>query len=139
MRREARSQLGKRLEGRRPQGVPLRAQRRRGTRPEAGCREAKRLEAQVEELLALAGNKKRKLPLAVRCDRVLATPTDPSWDEAMLNTREHLRTAMRQLSLLLNREFRVSEKRDEKVETAAAVIFPAPAPSHSPRQSHREK
>ncbi len=71
--------------------------------------EAKRLEAEVEGLLALAGNKKRKLPLSVRCERVLEAPADPSWDATMLGVRERLRGTMRELSLMLSREFRISE------------------------------
>ena len=69
--------------------------------------EAKRLEAEVEELLARTGNKNRKLPLVVRCERVLEAPADPGWNAEMLTLREQLRESMRTLSLMLNRDFRV--------------------------------
>jgi uncharacterized protein len=71
--------------------------------------EARQFEQEVENLLVLLGNKKRKLPLSTRCERVLGAPEDPSWNIQVHEIRKKLHTTIQLLNRLLAQEFRVSE------------------------------
>ena len=63
--------------------------------------------AELDELLKNAGAGATKRPLAKRFEKATAEPLDESSDTAALQLRSRLTTAMRELDVILDREFRI--------------------------------
>ena len=70
-------------------------------------RDVQRRVGEIEELLQKSGGTNPKRPLSKRYEKAIAVPLDNSADPSALVLRDQLELAMRELSALLDRDFRL--------------------------------
>jgi len=70
--------------------------------------EVRRRVAELDELLSRAGSTNLKRPLSKRCEKVMADPPETLADPAAVELRSWLTRAMQELSVILNRDFRIT-------------------------------
>jgi uncharacterized protein len=70
-------------------------------------RDVQRRVREIEALLQQSGSTNPKRPLSKRYEKAVAVPLDASADPAALALRDQLELAMRELSALLDRDFRL--------------------------------